>query len=376
MEIFKFRELKNCNNEKELESIGFDSSYRLRATEKMDNRLIKIYSLTPAQANILKQTALSIGADCMTHREVITGKEELSNVIITCSTSELKKISNKLKRQPFKLKNLGEELIKYTENKKNNTATKLVGILNITPDSFSDGGMYDEPQNAIKQLLQLIDDGADIIDIGAESTKPFSKEVPANVQIERLLPVLDFINKEQITTPISIDTRSAEVAQVALSRGCSIINDVSGLTHDSQMAEIIAKYDATVIIQHTNTTPDTMQINPTYSDLMEEIYLYLEDKIRFAKTKGINSIIIDPGIGFGKTKEHNLTIIDRFEELNTLGYPIMLGTSRKSFLGIPTDDNNLKDTMTLAINSRLIEKGIDYLRIHNVKLHKTFLNNI
>lgn len=375
MDKFFLRELKNCNNEKELESIGFDSSYRFRATEKMNNRLIKIYSLTPAQANILKQTALSIGADCMTHREVITGKEELSNAIITANTAELKKIAQKLSHQPLGLKKLAEQLLDYTE-KPAIRKTKLVGILNITPDSFSDGGEFLDVNNAKKHLMQLIEDGANMIDIGAESTKPYSNEISPETQLSRLLPIIDFIEKENIQLPFSIDTRSSVVANEILKRGHYIINDVSGFEHDNKMIETIAKNHAKVVIQHSQGTPETMQKNPSYKELMEDIFINLYSKIKIAKEHGITDIIIDPGIGFGKTKEHNLEIINRIEELYQFNLPIMIGTSRKSFLGITTDNNELKDTMTLAINSRLIEKQVDYLRVHNVKLHRTFLNNI
>lgn len=375
MEKFLLRELNNCNNEKELESIGFDSSYRFRAKEKMDCRLIKIYSLTSAQANILKQTALSIGADCMTHREVITGKEQLSNVIITANTAELKKIAQKLTHQPFKLKLLAEQLLDYSRQQVR-PKTKLVGILNITPDSFSDGGEYFDINNAQKRLVQLIEDGADMVDIGAESTKPFSKEVDTKTQLDRLLPIIDFIENEGITIPISIDTRNSIVADEILKRGSFIINDVSGFDHDNNMITTIAKHNAKAIIQHTQGNPETMQKSPSYTDLMEEIFFNLQNKIAIAQKQGVKDLIIDPGIGFGKTKEHNLEILQRIEELYQLGLPVMVGVSRKSFLGLTDSDNELKDTMTLAYNSRLIDKGIDYIRVHNVKLHKKFLNNI
>ena len=375
MDKFFLRELKNCNNEKELESIGFDSSYRFRAKEKMDCRLIKIKSLTPAQANIIKQTALSIGADCMTHREVITGKEPLSDAILVTNTTGLYKIAQKLLHQPFKLKILAEQLLEFTK-KQERKKTKLVGILNITPDSFSDGGNYLKIEDAQKHLLELIQDGADMIDIGAESTKPYSLEVDAKTQLNRLLPIIDFIKKEGITIPISIDTRNSIVADEVLKRGQFIINDVSGFDHDNNMISTLAKHNAKAILQHSRGNPETMQNSPSYTDVMEDIFISMQNKIAKANELGVTDLIIDPGIGFGKTKEHNLEIIRRIEELYQLNYPVMVGISRKSMLGIIQDNNELKDTMTLAVNSSLIEKGIDYLRVHNVKLHRTFLDNI
>ena len=170
MHDFILRELKNCDIKNELKQVGFDKSYIHKAVEKFDYKNIKIYSLTPAQANILKQTAISVGADCATHREVITGKIEKSNCILGASKSQIKKIAEKLKFQPFKLKELGELLVSENNNE---DKVKLVGILNITENSFSDGGLYNDFEKAKEHLLQMINDGADIIDIGAESTKPF-----------------------------------------------------------------------------------------------------------------------------------------------------------------------------------------------------------
>ncbi len=368
---FVLRELKNINKEEELTRIGFDSSYISQASSKLDYKLIKIYGLNPAQANILKQTAISSGADCMTHREVITGKIDNSNIILTGSISEIKKIAQKLVFQPFSLKELAKELLDlcdYAAAKE----TKIIGILNITENSFSDGGMFLDTEKAKQHLIELINDGADGIDIGAESTKPFSNPVNASTQLERILPILNFIEKENITIPISIDTRSHIVADEVLKRGEYIINDVSGLEYDAKMAETIGQYKAKIIIQHSLGTPDKMQVAPKYKDVIEEIYLSLSNKIKYAHSMGIEGIIIDPGIGFGKTKENNLEIIKRIEEFKALGYPIMVGVSRKSFLG--EGDNRTKDIYTLAINSGLIDKGIDYIRVHNVKIHREYMN--
>lgn len=371
MQDFVLRELNNINEEEELARIGFDSSYAFRAADKLDFKLIKVYSLTPAQANILKQTAISAGADCMTHREVITGKIEKSDVIITAAVSELKKIAQKLVFQPFGLKNLAEKLLFICEPEER-PVSKIIGILNITDNSFSDGGKYLDIEDAKRHLSELINNGADGIDIGAESTKPYSSPVDADTQLKRILPVLDFIEKENITIPISIDTRSAKVAEEVLKRGTYIINDVSGFDYDKSMPEIIAKYNAAVILQHSQGTPDKMQDNPHYNNVVEDIYLALYKKVEFAKSLGIENIIIDPGIGFGKTKQDNLDILAHIEDFYTLKYPVMVGTSRKSFLG--SGENEEKDIYTLAINSRLIEKRVDYLRVHNVRLHKEFLN--
>lgn len=364
MHDFILRELKNSDIENELKNVGFDKSYIHKAAEKFDYKNIKIYSLTPAQANILKQTAISVGADCATHREVITGKIEKSNCILGASKSQIKKIAEKLKHQPFKLKELGELLL--NENSFEHKV-KLVGILNITDNSFSDGGLYNDFEKAKEHLLQMVNDGADIIDIGAESTKPYSSPISDNEQLEKLLPIIDFA-KDKIK--ISIDTRSSIIAEECIKSGADIINDVSGFDYDKKMSDVIAKYNIPIIIQHSKGTPENMQDSPKYNDLMEDIFLNLKQKIELANSKGIENIIIDPGIGFGKSRKDNFEIIKRIEELQSLNCPIMLGISRKSLLGMQNETNEIKDIYTLALNTLAIEHKVDYLRIHNVLLHK------
>lgn len=378
MHDFILREIKDTDIEKEINAIGFDKSYSHKAKEKFEYKNIKIYSLTPAMANILKQTALSVGCDCATHREVITGKIENSNCILGGSVSQIKKIAEKLKFQPFGLKELGKKL----ENSCPSLAggpksmisrrrTKLVGILNLTTNSFSDGGMYNDFEKAKEHLLELISDGADIIDIGAESTKPYSSPVSQKKQLEKLLPIIDFAKNK---TTISIDTRSAIVAEECINAGANIINDVSGFDYDEKMVDVIAKHNIPIIIQHSQGTPETMQNSPHYNNLIEDIFLNLKKKIDFAHSKNIKNIIIDPGIGFGKTKEDNFEIIKRIEEFQSLNCPIMLGISRKSLLDMPNADNLAKDIYTTAINALAIERNVDYIRVHNIKMHRKLID--
>ena len=255
--------------------------------------------------------------------------------------------------------------------------TLVMGILNVTPDSFSDGGQYFSPEDAIEHLNKLIGDGADIIDIGAESTKPGAKEVSSDEQLKRIIPVLNYINKNKITVPISIDTRNSEVANICAGLGASIINDVSGLEFDKNMADVVAKHGVKVIIQHSKGTPENMQKNPEYENLTDDIFKFLKNKIDYAISKGIpkENIIIDAGIGisFGKTREQNFEILHRWKEFQSLGCPVMLGVSRKSLLDMPNSSNEEKDLYTLALNSILINENIDYIRVHNVKIHKKLL---
>lgn len=384
--------LKNINIElnedleKELESIGFDKTYRHKAVEKFKFKNIKIFDLTIPQANILKQTAISVGADCAVHRETITCKIEKTDCILGGSFSQLRKITQKLRKQPFSLSKLADLIennldFKFQPKKIKNSVFDyskpyIVGVLNLTQNSFSDGGKFYELEDAKKQLLQMVSDGADIIELGAESTKPFSSPVSIEDQLEKLLPMLNFIKSENIKIPISIDTRSAEVAQKCIEAGADIINDVSGLEYDKNMAKTLAGLNVPIIIQHSKGTPENMQIEPTYEHLMDEIFLELKKKTDFAIQNGIaaENIIIDAGIGFGKTIKHNFEIIKRFDELFSLNYPIMLGISRKSLLGLKDESNEQKDIFTLALNSSIIDKKINFIRVHNIQLTKKLLS--
>lgn len=386
MDEFQLKEIKNADIKQELSKIGFDSSYLNKAAEKYQYKNIKIYGLTSPQANILKQAALSIGADCATHRDVLTAKIERSDCILGGSISELRKIAEKLRYQPFNLKKLADLIeqnidfkLQPIEVKGKNFDFKkpyIVGVLNLTKDSFSDGGEYYQFEHATERLLQLIEEGADMIEIGAESTKPFSNLVSAEAQLEKLLPVLEFIKNKSIKIPISVDTRSAEVAKKCVEAGADIINDVSGLEYDKEMAKTIAELNVPVVIQHSKGTPETMQIAPKYENLMDEIFLSLQNKINFAIEEGIKleNIIVDGGIGFGKTKEHNFEIIKKIDELFSLRCPVMLGISRKGFLGMKNEPNEIKDIYTLALNTAIIDKNVNFIRVHNVKLHKQLID--
>lgn len=375
----------NTDLENELGRIGFDKTYLHKAVDKFRYKNIKIFGLTIPQANILKQTAISVGADCAVHRETITSKVEKTDCILGGSFSQLKKISQKLCKQPFKLAKLADLINKNLDFKFKPIKIKeiildfkrpyIVGVLNITRNSFSDGGDFFEFDKATKHILEMIEEGTDIIELGAESTKPFSTSVSAQNQLEKLLPILNFIKEKEIKIPISIDTRSAKVAKACIEAGADIINDVSGLEYDKNMAKTLAEFDVPVIIQHSKGTPENMQIEPTYEHLMDEIFLELKRKTDFAIESGIKSenIIIDAGIGFGKTKEQNFEIIRRIDELFALNYPIMLGVSRKSFIGMSEEPNNIKDIFTLALNAVIMEKKVNFIRVHNVKLHKSLL---
>lgn len=377
MHDFLIKEIHNTDMKQELLNIGFDSGYSRFATSKYNYVNLKIFDLSVPQANILKQSALSFGADCATHREVITGKAELTACILGGSLSQIDKIAKKIKGQPFGLKDLSEQLLNFISKKEKPSKTKLMGVLNLTENSFSDGGLYYEYDDAIKHLKKLIKDGADIIDIGAESTKPYSEPVEVEEQLDKLLPILKYVEEKKIETPISIDTRSSKVARICIQYGAKIINDVSGFDYDEQMIDVIAQNShVKIILQHSLGTPENMQENPTYSNLMDEIYCSLHNKVQLALSRGIKkeNIIIDPGIGFGKTRKDNFEILKRWQELKGIGCPVLIGVSRKSLLNMPKSTNEEKDIYTLALDSILISQKVDYLRVHNVKIHKNFLD--
>lgn len=367
---FLIKPIINADLEKELEIIGFDKSYRHKAINKFRYKTLKIYGLSVAQANILKQTSLTVGADCGTNKNVITGNIETSDVILGGSFSQLEKISQKLTHQPFSLGILGEEIKSLLKEK--TTQTKIMGILNITDNSFSDGGEYNSTELACEHFKQLVEDGADIIDIGAESTKPLAPSVSAEVQLEKILPILEY--SKNFNVPISIDTRSALVAEKCLELGADIINDVSGLKYDKDMASVIAKHkNATLILQHSLGSEINMSEEHHYKNVVDDVFNDLYQQIEFAKFNGIENIILDVGIGFDKSRDENFEILRRIEEFYALGYPMMTGISRKSTLGLQNAPNEEKDIFTVALNTLAVNQKVDFLRVHNVKIHKQML---
>jgi dihydropteroate synthase len=245
-----------------------------------------------------------------------------------------------------------------------------MGVLNVTPDSFFDKGRFFDKKKAVHRALEMERDGADIIDIGGESTRPGSAGVSAAEELKRVLPVIEAV-VAKAGIPVSIDTRKSEVAKEALKAGASVINDVSGLRHDRGMADVAAKYGAGLIVMHMKGTPRDMQENPSYGDLIGEITGSLRESIETAKRAGVaeGDIIIDPGIGFGKTVEHNLIILNRLGEFKSLKRPICIGVSRKSFIGKLLGDAppDARLSGTLAACAIAIMKGADILRVHDVK---------
>jgi dihydropteroate synthase len=251
-----------------------------------------------------------------------------------------------------------------------NNRTLIMGVLNVTPDSFSDGGLYFNKDAAIERGLALEHGGADIIDIGGESTRPYSEEVSLEDELARVIPVIDAL-KDRLKIPISIDTCKAEVAKQALKAGASMINDISALRFDPAMVSVAAEAGVPLILMHMKGTPGDMQDNPVYNDLISEIFDFLNNAIGMAEKAGIkrDMIILDPGIGFGKSFDHNLTIIRDLARFKELDRPIILGTSRKAFIGQILGRNpEERDVGTMATLSAGILNGAHIVRVHNVKM--------
>lgn len=248
--------------------------------------------------------------------------------------------------------------------------TYIMGILNVTPDSFSDGGQFFNKDKAVEQAFRMIEDGADIIDVGGESTRPGAAEVSVKEEINRVVPIIKAITKHA-SVPVSIDTYKASVAEAAISAGASMINDISGLRFDPAMPDLAAKSKVPVVIMHIQGTPRNMQRHPYYKALIPEIMDYLREGISIARRSGISDekIIIDPGIGFGKTVAHNLEIINRLNEFTGFEKPILLGHSRKAFIGNILDDAPAADRLegTAAAAAIGIFNGADIIRVHDIK---------
>ena len=248
--------------------------------------------------------------------------------------------------------------------------TYVMGILNVTPDSFSEKGIFFDKEKAIAHGLEMARDGADMLDVGGESTRPGAGEVSAEEELRRVIPVIEALAKS-VNVPISVDTRKSEVAEEAIRRGAAIVNDVSGLRYDSMMAKVVAEAGAGLVVMHMKGTPRDMQVNPVYKNLIREILDSLKESIRIAVRSGVNeeAIIIDPGIGFGKAVEHNLEVLNRLGEFKTLSRPICVGTSRKSFIGKVLGLEDAKERLagTLATFAIAIMKGANILRVHDVR---------
>ncbi|MEW6500451.1 MAG: dihydropteroate synthase [Thermodesulfobacteriota bacterium] len=246
-----------------------------------------------------------------------------------------------------------------------------MGILNVTPDSFSDGGRFTDDAAMAGQVAELVAAGADIIDIGGESSRPFSDPVSVAEELDRVLPAIRAVRREHPTIPISIDTTKAVVAEEAIEAGATLINDISALRFDPAMAEVAARHRVVVILMHMQGTPKEMQVEPRYNDVVAEIMDFLAERIAWAVARGIGreNLIVDPGIGFGKSVAHNLAILKHLRRFRELGCPLLLGHSRKTFIGKILDlEVTERDFPTAVLSALAVREGVDLIRVHDVAL--------
>jgi dihydropteroate synthase len=345
---------------------------------------VKLYA-----ANILKQSMLSIGGDVAVHRQAVSGRVETSNCVIMGDLRHYRQLVDKLKLQPGLeplAESIREQVFPLAEPlildlcRKMRTWERLpviIGILNVTPDSFSDGVTWLNHDAAIEHALEMTKQDADIIDVGGESSRPSARPVDEKEEKSRVLPVIEEL-ASRIDLPISIDTTKATVAEAALAAGATIINDITALTSDPKMMALARESGCGVILMHMRGTPQTMQQDTTYSNIIREIYAFLDERIETCLKEGISpsSIIVDPGIGFGKDMAGNLSLLRHIAEFKSLGMPVLLGHSRKAFIGkildAATDD---REEGTDAITAWSTIHKVDLVRVHNV-LHATRLRAV
>jgi dihydropteroate synthase len=342
---------------------------------------LKVEGIDPRKANLLKQEMLSLGGDVAVDGRGLDCSTKQTDALLMGTQKHFEKLILKLEQYPD-LHPLGQSIKETLKNISKThysircqkrilplgKRTLLMGVLNVTPDSFSDGGLFFDKEKAISHALRMVEGGADIIDIGGESTRPGSKPLELEEELRRVIPVIESLAKE-VDVPLSIDTYKSTVAQRAIEAGAEIINDISGLHFDPSLAKVAAKNDTPLILMHIRGKPETMQKGVHYDSLFSDILQYLKESIQRAESTGLDSrqIIIDPGIGFGKTAEDNLLIIKNLYEFRILGKPILLGTSRKSFIGkiLNTEvGDRLEGTLSSIAISVL--NGAHIIRSHDV----------
>ncbi len=377
---------------KELEAVGIDRAAIPIMEGKSICYAVKVKNCKFFHANVVKQEALALGIDCAVHKGVITAKTEFTDCLILGDLKRLYKLSEKLNSQNFKfLRELSKEIKEALDNAIFKTPVfrfkdKLVefkdnfmimGILNITPDSFSDGGDFFSLDRALFRVEEMIEEGADIVDIGGESTRPFSEPVGVDEELSRVLPVVEAIKKRFPDILVSVDTYKAKVAEEVLKRGVEIINDISGLGFDEALGDVLARSDCGVIEMHIKGTPKNMQENPHYDDLIGDInsrFGEVLDKLdRFGVER--SRVVLDPGIGFGKKLNHNLEILNNVESFKVWGRPILVGTSRKSFIGNITGVKEPKNRLSGTVSSNVLAytKGARLFRVHDVRANREAL---
>ena len=348
--------------------LGCDDGGITILARKTKLHTLYIKNMHVGAANILKQDALSIGADLAVPNGVIIAKDKYVDAVLIGTTKHFELLSRKELAQPFGLKNLAKTLKDYI--KETNYKTKIMGVLNANDDSFFQDSRFNSFEASLK-IEKMIEDGANIIDIGAVSSRPGSLPVCEEVELERLKDIVDTIysNKYYEKVDFSIDSYSPLVINYVLNHGFKIVNDITGLQND-EVCKIAAKYNAQVVIMHMQNNQTNMQDNPTYKNVILEIDDFFKERIEKAKSFGIEDIVLDVGIGFGKTLEHNLLLLKNLEHFKHFGYELLIGASRKSMINMITPCE-IKDRLagTLAIHLESLRNGASIIRCHDVKEH-------
>lgn len=367
----------------EFERVSVDRFGVVEMAPKALTRCIKIAQLECRQANILKQEMLSLGGDAAVARGTVACSIQATDCVLIGTEKQLHKLCKKLLLQPFKLPELSVELTEILSSVAVPTLVwrtsqrtislqrpVIMGILNLTPDSFSDGGVCSDPDRAFERALQMEAEGADIIDVGGESTRPGAAAVSSDVELGRIMPVIERL-AGTLKCAISVDTWKSSIARSALAAGAEIVNDISGFNFDPPIASVAAESGAAVVLMHTRGTPDKMQQNTSYVDLMAEISSSLRNSLTIALDAGVSRecVAIDPGIGFGKGAAANLELLRRLSELSGFGLPILTGVSRKSFIGSvlgreQTDERLFGTAAAVALS---VVNGATILRVHDVR---------
>ncbi|MBN3039965.1 MAG: dihydropteroate synthase [Candidatus Omnitrophica bacterium] len=373
-----------------MESLGVSSQGIKIMAPKSIYSVFRIEGIKSWEANIIKQHLLSLGADAAIERSALV-KDIETGVLVFGSRDQLKRLCQKLKNQPFKLKQVSEGLLSCLDNldkKVYNLTCRdkslfirkpvICGIVNITEDSFSRDGLLNisnRSQSKLNQAVyakasEMIKYGAQIIDIGGESSRPFSRPLPVKEEMRRVIPAVKFLRKKYKKTIISVDTYKYPIARAAADAGADMINDITALRHSPKIAQIIKSYNLGCVLMHMKGTPSTMQISPKYNDLMSELSDFFKQRLQYCRQQSIalEQICLDPGIGFGKKSEDNYAIINHLYKLKAFGLPIFIGISRKSFIGnLLKLEVNERLVPTIAATVISLTRGANILRVHDVK---------
>ena len=337
--------------------------------EKMELNYIYLKDIKNPAALILKQDALSVGADLVVHKDTILCKNEKSDALLVATNAHLKQLSKKELSQPFGLKEFAKNIMRYA-NQTKNRKVEIAGVINANDDSFYKGSRF-KGKDAVMQIETMINDGADIVDIGGVSSRPGSEAVSEEEELRRIQPIIDevYISKLYDKALFSLDSYSPKCLEYALDRGFKIVNDITALSND-KVAKIASKYNAKVVLMHMKGTPKDMQKNPYYDDILLEIYTFFEERIKKAQDFGIKDIILDVGIGFGKKLQHNILLLKNLEYFLSLGYPLLIGASRRSMIDmiIPCEIHE-RLPGTLSLHLQAIKNGASIIRCHDVKEH-------